>query len=407
MFDSQAIKQQFPIMNREINGKPLVFLDSAASAQKPQGVLDVMDEFVKNHYANINRGVYTLSEEATERVEQVREKVAKFIGAAAEEIVFTRNATESINLVAYSWARLNLKKGDVVVVTEMEHHANIVPWQLLRDELGIEIKWITVSEEGYLEWGKFKSENTDENIKLVCVTHVSNVVGTINQVKGIGAWAHSIGAKILVDGAQGVTNISVDVRDIDCDWYVFSGHKLYGPTGIGVLYGKKELLDAMPPFMGGGDMILEVHKEKTQFKAAPYKFEAGTPAIVEIVGLGAAIDFVLELGIENIRKHNLELLEYAMLRLAEIDGLRVYGPESLADRGGVVSFAMEGAHPHDIATILNEDGIAVRSGHHCAQPLCDRYGQPALARISFGVYNTKEDIDSLIESLKKVVETFK
>lgn len=413
----KSIKDQFPIFKRQINGKPLVFLDSAASAQKPQRVIDAMNDVMENHYANINRGVYTLSEEATEMVENSREKVAKFIGAEKNEIVFTRNATESINLVAYSWARHNLKKDDVIVLSEMEHHANIVPWQILRDEIGIELAWITVDDQGYLEWEKFKKKilrkaqndncDGDDRIKLICLTQVSNVLGTINRVKEIAEWAHSVGAKILVDGAQAVTNFSVNVKDLDCDWYVFSSHKLYGPTAVGVLYGKKDLLDSMPPFLSGGDMILEVTKEKTTFQEAPQKFEAGTPAIVEIVGFGAALDFINEIGFDFIREHNLELLKYTFENLSLIKSLKIFGPTNIQDRGGVVAFTMNGIHPHDIATILNEEGIAVRSGHHCAQPICDRFGVSAMVRVSFGVYNDISEIDKLFDGLLKVVEIFK
>ncbi len=393
-------KLNFPLLqNRKV-----IFLDSAASAQKPIQVISAMDGAMKNHYANINRGVYSLSEEATAMVEAAREKIARFIGAAKpEEIIFTRNATESINLVMYSWARKNLKRDDVIVLTEMEHHSNIVPWQMLQKEIGIELRWISVTDEGYLEW-----KNVDPTrVKLVAVTHVSNVLGTINPIQDIAEWAHAIGARILVDGAQGVTNIPVSVVDLDVDWYVFSGHKLYGPSGIGVLYGKYELLESMDPFLGGGDMILEVHKDKTTYKEPPHKFEAGTPAIVEIIGLGAAVDFVHDVGVLTIKEHNRELLQYAFAKLRDVSGLRLYGPSKPDDKGGVVAFSMQGIHPHDIATILDEEGIAIRSGHHCAQPLCDRFVQPALARISFGIYNEKEDIDALYKGLLKVQEIFK
>jgi len=400
-------KDNFPIFNRIIHEKPIIFLDSAASAQKPQSVIDSMVDVMTNHYANINRGVYTLSEEATERVESARIKVAQFIGAYNHEIIFTRNATESINLVAYSWARHNLKRGDVVVISEMEHHANIVPWQILRDEIGILIEWIPVDENGNLAWLSIRESLKNEPVKLVSVTHVSNVLGTINPIKDIVSWAHSIGAKVLIDGSQAVTNVSVDVNESDCDWYVFSGHKLYGPTGVGVLYGKKDLLNSMPPFTAGGDMILEVTKERSIFKEAPWKFEAGTPAIVEIIGLGAAIDFITEIGMDTVREHALDLLQYAYPKLLELNQLCVYGPSKMQDKTGVLAFTMEGIHPHDIASVLDEEGIAIRSGHHCAQPLCDRYGQSAMARASFGVYNSKEDIDALVSGLQKVRSIFK
>ncbi|MDQ3098570.1 MAG: cysteine desulfurase [bacterium] len=400
----ESIKDQFPIFKRLINEKPLVFLDSAASAQKPIAVIEAMDDVMSNHYANINRGVYTLSEEATQLVEDSRVKVQKFIGAASvDEIIFTRNATESINLVMYSWARKNLKRGDVVVTTEMEHHSNIVPWQMLRDEIGIELRWMTVNDEGYLDWKNVDSDR----VKLVCVTHVSNVLGTINPVKEIAAWSHSIGAKILVDGAQGIVNVPVDVVEIDADWYVFSGHKLYGPSGVGVLFGKMDVLNAMDPFLGGGDMVLEVHKNESSYKKVPHKFEAGTPAIVEIIGLGAAIDFVTAVGMITLRNHSEALLQYSLTQLAKIDGLTLYGPMDSTHKGGVIAFTLKGIHPHDIATILDEEGIAIRSGHHCAQPLCDRFNQPAMARISFGVYTTNDDIDALIIVIQKVQDIFK
>jgi cysteine desulfurase/selenocysteine lyase len=405
--DEFLIQNNFPIFKRAIHDKKLIFLDTAASAQKPQVVIDAMVDVMERHYANVNRGVYTLSEEVTEMVETARKKVAQFVGArGAQDIVFTRNASESINLVMYSWARRILNKGDVVVVSEMEHHSNIIPWQLLRDEIGIELVWIPVTGGGYLDWQSESVLPLKDRIKLVAVTHVSNVLGTINPIKEIVAWAHSIGSKILVDGAQAVTNVSVDVTDLDVDWYAFSGHKLYGPSGIGVLYGKRELLDAMPPFMGGGDMILEVTKEKTTYKEPPHKFEAGTPAIVEIVGLGAAVDFVSAIGMEVIREHNKELLGYTFEKFSEMDGITVYGPRAIEDKGGVIAFTMKGIHPHDIATILDEEGVAIRSGHHCAQVLCERFGQPAMARVSFGVYNSTDDVDVLINGLSKVNSIF-
>ncbi len=396
-------REDFPLLqNREV-----VFLDSAASAQKPKPVIEAMVDVMERHYANVNRGVYTLSEEVTVLVEESRATVQKFINATQpEEIIFTRNTTESINLIMYTWARKNFVKGDIVVITEMEHHSNIVPWQMLRDEIGVELVWIPVNDEGYLAWEEFKTRDTSR-IKLICVTHVSNVLGTINPIKEIASWTHAIGAKILVDGAQGVTNIPVDVQDLDVDWYAFSGHKLYGPSGVGVLYGKTDLLGEMQPFLGGGDMILEVTKEKTTYKEPPHKFEAGTPAIVEIIGLGAAIDYVLAIGMDVIREHNLELTTYAIGKLNHIEGVKLYGPSKVEHKGGVIAFSMEGIHPHDIATILNENSIAIRSGHHCAQPLCDRMGQSALARVSFGIYNTKEEIDLLITGLQQVRSVFK
>lgn len=411
--DISLIKPQFPIFKRKINDKPLTYLDSAASAQKPQQVMDAMEDFMRTNYANVNRGVYTLSEEATEKVEQARDKVAHFIHSRnSDEIIFTKNATESINLVANTWGKSNLTKDSIVVITEMEHHSNIVPWQLLQQQIGFELRFITVSKEGYLNWDDFVNGLTPEElnrIKLLSVTHVSNVLGSVNRIPEKVAWAHEHKITVLVDGAQGVTQFPVNVVELDVDFYVFSGHKIYGPTGIGVLYGKKELLDAMPPFLGGGDMILEVTKNGSTFQETPHKFEAGTPPIVEIVGLGAAIDFVRSIGMDNIRNHHVELLEYAHHHLATFQdkGLKLYGPTNVDRKGGVISFVMKGVHPHDIASILDSEGIAIRSGHHCAQPLCARYGESAMARISFGVYNDKSDIEALIKGLEKVRTTFK
>jgi cysteine desulfurase / selenocysteine lyase len=408
---NKDIKSLFPIFKRQINGKPLVFLDSAASAQKPQSVIDAMSDEISNHYANINRGVYTLSEESTEKVESVRDKIANFIHAEdPNEIIFTKNATESINLVAYSWGRSNLKQGDVVVISEMEHHSNIVPWQILRDEIGFELRYIGVTDDGYLNWIDFR-DNVDEDdldkIKLISVTHVSNVLGTVNHIREIADWAHANDVLLLVDGAQGVTQLPVSVLELGADFYVFSGHKLYGPTGVGVLYGKKNILNKMKPFLAGGDMILEVKKDHSTYQDIPHKFEAGTPPIIEIIGLGAAIDFINSIGLDSIREHMFELLNYTFPKLSSINKVKVYGPTSMENKCGVIAFTISGVHPHDIASILDSEGIAIRSGHHCAQPLCDRFGQSAMARISFGIYNDHSDIDALISGLDTVKRVFK
>ncbi len=398
MLDSNKIKKQFPIFERKINDKLLIFLDSAASAQKPLRVIEAMSEIMKKNYANVNRGIYVLSQETTEQVELARKKVAKFIGAFEDEIIFTKNATESINLIMYSWGRKYLKKGDVVVLTEMEHHSNIVPWQILKESIGVELVWLSVGEDGYL-----KIPEKLQNVKLVCVTHVSNVLGTINNIKELASWAHEMGAKILVDGAQGITNVGVNVQELDVDWYVFSGHKIYGPSGVGVLYGKRDILKDMPPFLGGGDMIIDVSKNRTEFKDPPARFEAGTPPIVEIIGLGAAIDFVNDVGMNSIREHNRFLSDYAMKKL---EGIKIYGPSNIENRGAVISFNLEGVHPHDIGSILDNEGIAVRTGHHCAQVLMDKFGVAGMVRASFGVYSCKEDVDALQAGLQKVRAIF-
>ncbi|MDQ3239201.1 MAG: SufS family cysteine desulfurase [bacterium] len=407
---SKDIKSQFPILDRLINGKRLVFLDNAASAQKPKRVMDAMNDLAFNHYANVNRGVYALSEESTKAVEDARMIVAKFINCKDDsQIIFTKNTTESINLVAYGWARKNLKKGDVIVVTEMEHHSNIVPWQVVCEEIGCVLQYVEVSGSGYLEWDQFVGKLSNEElakIKLICVTHVSNVLGTINPIAKITKWAHDNQILVLVDGAQGVTQFSVDVSELDVDFYVFSGHKIYGPTGVGVLYAKREILEAMSPFLTGGDMILEVKKYTCQYQEIPHKFEAGTPPILEIVGLGEAIKFINEIGIDNIEKHNKLLLTDAYKRLILIENLTLYGPTNMDDKVGVLAFTVNGAHAHDIATVLNEHGVSIRSGHHCAQVLCEKLGQSALARVSFGVYNTVEDVEVLIEVLSKVNRIF-
>lgn len=403
-FDVDAVRRDFPILSREVHGRPLVFLDSAASAQKPRQVLDAERHIYEHEYANVHRGIHYLSQVCTERMEAAREKVRDYVNAAsAKEIVFTRNATESINLVAASWGRTFLKEGDEVVISEMEHHSNIIPWQFLRDEKGIVLRIAPVSDEGEFLLDAFAAL-LNERTKLVAITHMSNVLGTIVPVRNIVRMAHDAGAKVLLDGAQAVTHIPVDVRDLDCDFYVFSGHKLYGPSGIGVLYGKEALLDAMPPYMGGGEMIRSVTFEKAVWADLPYKFEAGTPAIAQAVGLGAAIDYVTGLGLDAIGAHEADLLTYANQRLSSIDGLSLVG--TAAGKASVVSFTMDCAHPHDVGTLVDRTGIAIRVGHHCAQPLMDRLGLAATARASFALYNTRTEVDRLTEALEGVREFF-
>ena len=403
-FDVEAVREDFPILSREVHGKPLVFLDSAASAQKPRQVLDAERHIYEHEYANVHRGIYYLSQICTDRMETARRTVQAFLNARSEkEIVFTRNATESINLVAASWGRTFLEAGDEIVISEMEHHSNIVPWQFLRDEKGVVLRIAPIGDEGEFLMDEF-AKLLNARTKLVAITHMSNVLGTIVPVRDVVRMAHDAGAKVLLDGAQAVTHIPVDVQDLDCDFYVFSGHKLYGPSGIGVLYGKEALLDAMPPYMGGGEMIRSVTFEKSEWADLPYKFEAGTPAIAQAVGLGAAVDYVTALGLDAIGAHEADLLTYANQRLSSVDGLKLIG--TAPGKASVVSFTMDCAHPHDIGTLVDRAGIAIRVGHHCAQPLMNRLGVTATARASFGLYNTRAEIDTLGQALESVKEFF-
>ena len=405
--DIDAVRADFPILDQEVRpGVPLVYLDSAATSQKPLAVINTMNDYYLRINANVHRGIHKLSEEATNAYEDARKKVAAFINAASwREIVFTRNATESVNLLAYTWGEKNLKAGDVVLSTVMEHHANIVPWQLFKDRHGIELKFIPVTDEGFLDMEAFHNM-LDERVKLVNVAHMSNVLGTINPVKEMAKAVHAVGALIHVDGAQSVPHMKVDIQDIDADFFSFSGHKMVGPTGIGVFYGKREHLNDMPPFMGGGDMIKRVKLEGTRYNSPPYRFEAGTPAIAEGIGLGAAIDYLEGLGMDNIFAHEHAMIGYALERIAEVPGVRVIGPEDPGKKGGVASMVIDGIHPHDSADILNHHGIAVRAGHHCAQPLHDRFGLPSTTRASFYLYNTFEEVDRLIEGLYHVKDVF-
>ncbi|HUY69347.1 MAG TPA: cysteine desulfurase [Alphaproteobacteria bacterium] len=403
-FDVAHYRKDFPILAQQIHGHPLVYLDSAASAQKPRQVIEAMTRFMENDYANIHRGVHELSLRATDAYEAARETVRRFLNAGRmEEITFTRNATEAINLVAASWGRKNLKTGDEILITALEHHANIVPWQMLREEIGITLRVVPVTPEGDVRIEDVKAALSPKT-KLVATAHISNALGTILPIKEIIALAHETGALALIDGAQAVSHMQTDVRDLDADFYVFSGHKLYGPAGIGVLYGKFDVLKEMPPYQTGGDMIASVTFGKTTFKEPPHRFEAGTPAITEAVGLAAAIDYVSTIGLNRIARHEAELLAYATDKLRHINSLKIIG--TAAQKAGVISFTMEGAHPHDIGTVLDRHGIAIRAGHHCAQPLMEHLGLTATARASFGLYNTKDEIDILAAALEKTREIF-
>lgn len=401
-----APRADFPILSREVHGKPLVFLDSAASSQKPQAVLDAMRRFAATSYANIHRGAYTLSEEATRGYERARKTIARFINArSAREVVFTRNATEAINLVARTWVDANLKPGDVILATEMEHHSNIVPWQLAAARTGAKVLYVPVTDDGELDIAAFDLLLEERKPRLVAVTQMSNVLGTLPPVAEIVTKAHAVGALVLVDGAQSVPHLNVDVRALDCDFLAFSGHKMLGPSGVGILWGRAEILEAMPPFMGGGDMIREVTLDGSTWNDLPWKFEAGTPAIVQAIGLGAAVEYLNALGMDRVHAHERALTTYAMERLAVIPGLTIYGPPA-ERRGGVVSFTLGDIHAHDLATLLDSEGVAVRAGHHCAQPLMERDHIPATARASVYVYTMRAEIDALASALERAMTIF-
>lgn len=406
MLDTVAIRRDFPILNQvHHDNVPLVYLDNAATSQKPECVIRVIDEYYRNYNANIHRGIHKLAEAATAAYESARERVRAFINAASpREIIFTRNTTEAINLVAHSWARANLREGDVIILSEMEHHSNLVPWQMLAAERGVRLEFIPITEDGHLDLAAF-DRLLELQPKLVSVVHMSNVLGTINPIAEIVARAHAAGAVVLVDGAQSVPHLPVDVRALDCDFLAFSGHKMCGPTGIGVLYGKRALLEAMPPFLGGGDMIKRVYLREFRPNDLPWKFEAGTPAIAEGIGLGVAVDYLSKLGMAEVHAHEQALVRYAMEQLSEVKGLRILGP-SANERGGVVAFTVEGIHPHDISQLLDRDGIAIRAGHHCCMPLHDRLGIVASARASFYVYNTEGEVDLLVRSLYRAMDLF-
>ncbi len=397
----KPIRDQFPILNRTVHGKPLIYFDNAATTQKPRAVIDAIVNYYETTNANIHRGVHTLSEEATNEHETARQKVADFIGAkTAQEIIFTRGTTESINLVAATWARSQLKAGDEIIISALEHHSNIVPWQILCEERNLKLRIIPIDDNGELIFDEYQKLLNDKT-RLVAVGHVSNALGTINPVKRFIELAHQAGAKVLLDGAQAVPHLAVNVQELDCDFYAFSGHKIYAPTGIGVLYGKEELLDAMPPYQGGGEMISSVTFEKSTWNVLPFKFEAGTPNIAGAIGLGAAIDFVNQIGIDNIAAHEQQLLKETTAQLQVLPDLRIIG--NAAHKAAVVSFVVKGQHPNDIGMLLDTQGIAVRTGHHCAQPVMDRFDIPATTRASFAVYNTSEEVTKFVAALQKVL----
>ena len=402
LLEKTAVAKEFPIFDRE----GLVYLDSAATSQKPRQVIDAVDAFYAEHNANVHRAVYPLAIEADELYDGARAKVAAFCGAQPEETIFTSNATSAINLVSHAWGRANVGEGDEIVLSVAEHHANIVPWQLLCESTGAQLRWLEVDSEGRLSLDQLDGFLGSGRVKLVAVTHLSNVLGTINPVAEIIERAHAAGAVVLVDGAQAVPQISVDFASLGADFYAWTGHKAYGPTGVGVLHGRRELLEQMPPFMGGGGMIATVTRDGATWAPIPAKFEAGTPPIAEAVGLGVAMDFMSSLGIEAIRSHERELTSYMLGRLSEVPGLEVSGPPEAAERGALASFTLDCAHPHDVAEILARDQVSVRAGHHCTQPLMDLMGEPATTRASLGVYNSREDIDALVASLGRVIEIF-
>ena len=403
-FDVNKVRADFPILARKIHNKPLVYLDNAATTQKPQAVIDALVHYYTDENSNIHRGVHTLSEEATESYEQSRSAVQHFLNAAdSREIIFVRGATEGINLVAQTWGRGNIRHGDEIVISAMEHHSNIVPWQILCEQQGANLRVAPVNDAGELLLDEFE-KLLGPKTKLVAMSHVSNALGTVNPVRRIVEAARRVNARVLLDGAQAIPHLPVDVRAIDCDFYAFSGHKIYGPTGIGILYGKAEVLEAMPPYQGGGDMISSVTFEKTLYNHLPYKFEAGTPHVSGAIGLGAALDYVNSVGLDRIARHEKQVLAHGTRRLLEIPGLRLVG--TAKEKEGILSFVLEGIHPHDVGTILDQEGIAIRTGHHCAQPLMERFGVPATARASLALYNTVEEMDALARGIEKVREVF-
>ncbi len=403
-FPVAKIRADFPILAEKIRGKDLVYLDNAASSQKPNAVIDSISNLYRYDYANIHRGVHTLSVRATDKFEAAREKLKSFINAASnKEIIFVRGATEAINLVAQTYGKANIKAGDEILITAMEHHSNIVPWQMLCEQTGAVLKVAPINLQGELLFAEFEKLLTDRT-RLVSVAHMSNALGTINPVKKIIALAHAKNIPVLLDGAQAIPHMAVDMQDLDCDFYVFSGHKLYGPSGVGVLYGKQALLEAMPPYQGGGDMIRKVTFEATEYNTLPYKFEAGTPSIADVVGLGVAIDYLNEIGMDAIAMYEAELLDYATEKARQIKGLRIIG--EAAEKGAILSFVLDRIHPHDIGTMLDSLGIAIRAGHHCAMPVMDFYGVPATARASFAMYNTKQEIDVLMAGISDLIEVF-
>ena len=404
MFDVERVRAEFPILDQEVNGKPLVYLDNGATSQKPRRVIDAIRRYYESDNANVHRGLHVLSERATNAYEGARDAVRTFLNAAdRREIVFVRGATEGLNLIAQSWARPRLEPGDEIVITTMEHHSNIVPWQLVCRQTGAQLRVAPIHDSGELDMEAF-ANLVNERTRIVAVAHVSNALGTVNPVRQIVETAHAAGATVVLDGAQAAAHATIDVRALDCDFYVFSSHKCYGPTGMGVLYGRAELLEATEPYQGGGDMIRTVSFEESTWNDLPYKFEAGTPNIAGAIGLGAAIEFMSALGMDAISAHEREVLEYATERLGELDGIRIIG--TAPEKAGILSFVVEGVHPHDVGTIVDQHGVAIRAGHHCAMPLMRRYKVPATSRASLALYNTRADIDALVESLRKVKEIF-
>tara|TARA_Y100001949_G_scaffold173469_1_gene179082 strand:- start:173 stop:1435 length:1263 start_codon:yes stop_codon:yes gene_type:complete len=403
-FDVEKVRKDFPILHQMINGKPLIYLDNAATSQKPKNVIDAIETYYREYNSNIHRGVHTLSENATETYESSRLKIKNFINAnSTKEIVFVRGATEAINLVAQSLGRDSLNENDEIIITELEHHSNIVPWQLLSQQTGAKLKFIPINNKGELIEEEYK-KLLNKKTRIVAVGHISNALGTINPIETIITMAHEYDAKVLIDGAQAAPHTLIDVKKLDCDFYVFSGHKVFGPTGVGVLYGKKDLLEKMPPYQGGGDMIKMVSMKETQYNDLPYKFEAGTPNIAGVIGLGAAIDYVNEIGLENISTYENELLNYANQQASEITGLKFIG--TARQKASILSFTLDGIHPHDVGTILNSEGIAIRTGHHCAMPVMEYFKIPATSRASFTFYNTHEEIDALIKAIEKCKKVF-
>lgn len=400
MFDVAKIRQDFPILSRTVHGKPLIYLDNAATSQKPRQVIEALSDYYTRYNANIHRGLHTLSEEATAAYEAVRETTARFLNVpSSRSIVFTRNATEAINLVANAWGRTNLKPGDQILLTEMEHHSNLVPWQLIAKATGAELSFIGITDDGRLRLEEYEQKLTPKT-KLVAVTQMSNVLGTINPIERIVQWAHRQGALVVVDAAQSAPHLAIDVQRLGCDVLACSSHKMLGPTGVGVLYAKEALLESMEPFLGGGEMISDVQLTSAKWNEIPWKFEAGTPNIADAIAFGKALEYLERLGMEAVRAHEQELTAYALKRLGEVEGLTLYGPRDTAQRGAAVSFNLNGLHPHDVGTVLDAEGIAIRAGHHCAKPLMRRLGVAATARASFYLYNTKEEVDRLVEAIR-------
>ena len=408
-YSLEEIRKDFPVLNRRVrDDKKLVYLDNAATTQKPNQVIDAISDYYKNHNSNIHRAVHALAEESTEAFELTRDKVAEFLNIQdPQEVIFTKGTTEAINLVANAWGRDNVKEGDIIVTTEYEHHSNIVPWQLLTQDKKAQLKYIDIDDNGELKLEQLDDYLATGKVKLVACSHTSNVLGTISPVKEIVSKCKNAGAKILIDGAQAVPHMKVDLSELDCDFYAFSAHKMLGPTGVGVLWAKKEILQEMTPYQGGGDMIREVHKYETTWNDLPYKFEAGTPNIADVIGFKNAIEYLQKIGMDNIREHEKELTKYALERMEKVPGITLYGVKDIEKRGGVISFNFNDVHPHDVGTIIDKDGVAIRSGHHCAQVLMEKLNVAATNRASFYVYTTKEEIDVLISSLESVAKVFK